>query len=168
MYKNICSLAFLIMCFLSINLSSANNVYASSKIKPSENYQGFVVHVPCGATANVVLANEINSKNAVIGQSIEAILTKDFIYKDKIIASEGSVVNGSIVQFKKPMNNNEIPELQIKFTTIRTPYNNIIPISATILNGDDSDVLKSLKDIKIPANSKLTLYFDQPITLGAQ
>jgi len=117
--------------------------------------------------------------------------------------------------------------MQIRFTMIRTPYNNTIPISAVIATNDNSGVLKGgtkkdaakeyVKDaaigsaagavlgtamgplsggsvgkgavygtalgggiglakavankgddITVPANSKVNILFDQPITLSAQ
>ena len=196
---------------ISCTLAEENYVYTPQVPKESPNLQGYALYVPAGITLDTVLSCEINSQSAVIGQNINAILVEDFIYNGTIVASAGSVINGTIVSN----------------TTIRTPYNNIIPISASIATDDLSGVLKggTAKDsaieyakdtaigaasgavlgtamgalssgsvgkgaiygtalgagmglikgasekgesVIIPANSKITLYFDQPITMGAQ
>ena len=191
------------------------------------NLKGYAIFVPAGITCSAVLTNEINSQSAVVGSSVNAVLMEDFKYNNSTIASAGSVINGSVVDVKKARFAKRNARMQIRFTTIRTPYNNIIPISATVATSDFSGVLKggamkdSIKDyakdtvigagsgailgtavgaisdksigkgaiygaalgasagiikattekgesILIPANSQINLYFDQPITLGAQ
>jgi hypothetical protein len=225
-------LALLLIFGLSgVNISSAlaeeNYIYTPQVPKENPNLQGYALYVPAGITLDVVLSCEINSQSAVIGQTINAILTEDFIYNETTIASAGSVINGTIVSNKKAGYGNRNAQTQIKFTTIRTPYNNIIPISASIATDDLSGILKgaTAKDsaveyakdaaisaasgaligttigalsngsigkgavygtalgagmglikgasekgdsVIIPANSQITLYFDQPITMGAQ
>ena len=212
---------------ISCTLAEENYVYTPQVPKESPNLQGYALYVPAGITLDTVLSCEINSQSAVIGQNINAILVEDFIYNGTIVASAGSVINGTIVSNKKAGYGNRNAQTQIKFTTIRTPYNNIIPISASIATDDLSGVLKggTAKDsaieyakdtaigaasgavlgtamgalssgsvgkgaiygtalgagmglikgasekgesVIIPANSKITLYFDQPITMGAQ
>ena len=203
-----------------------NSSYLNNENK--ETLQGYALFVPAGITCDAVLSQEINSLNAVAGQTIGAILMEDFLYNDSIIATKGSIINGTIISNRKAGYGNKNARMQIRFTTIRTPYNNIIPISAVIVTSDLSGVLKggstmdSIKDytksvikgagsgaaigtvvgavsknksvgegalygviagatigvidgiiekgenILIPANSQISLYFDQPITLSAQ
>ena len=203
-----------------------NSSYLNNENK--ETLQGYALFVPAGITCNAVLSQEINSLNAVAGQTISAILMEDFLYNDSVIATEGSIINGTIISNRKAGYGNKNARMQIRFTTIRTPYNNIIPISAVIVTSDSSGILKggstmdSIKDytksvvkgagsgavvgtvvgavsknksvgegalygviagatigvidgiiekgenILIPANSQISLYFDQPITLSAQ
>ncbi len=208
-------------------LAKSNYNYTSNIQNNNSNLQGYALFVPAGITCQAVLSQEINSQSATVGQTINAILTQDFIYNNQTIAPEGSVIMGSVVQNKKAGFGNRNAQMQIRFTTIRTPYNNIVPISATIATSDNSGILKggatldSVKDyakntvigagsgaalgtamgalsggsvgkgavygtavgagiglikgainkgenILIPANSQINLYFDQPITLGAQ
>lgn len=230
MQKNILAFAFLTTLLFSggVTFANVNYSYTPPQIDKSDNLQGYVLYVPAGITMNAVLSSEINSQNAIVGSVINAILVEDFMYNGTIVASAGSVINGSIVQAKKATYGNRNAQMQIRFTTIRTPYNNIIPISATIATNDLSGVLKgaTMKDsakeyakdtvigagsgailgtamgaikssstvgkgaiygaalgagmgliknvaqkgenILIPANSQVNIYFDQPITLGAQ
>lgn len=125
--------------------------------------------IPYGISQDVLLATEINSQSAVIGQEIEAILPEDFKYNSLIIAPKGSIIKGAIVFNKKALSNQNALT-KIRFTTIITPYNNKIPISATIKTKDLKGVLtqNGEKKILIPSNTMITLYFDQPITLSAQ
>ena len=98
--------------------------------------------MPAGITCSAVLSNEINSRNAIVGNGVNAVLMEDFSYNGSIIASAGSVINGSVVFVKKARFGKRNAQMQIRFTTIRTPYNNIIPISAMIATNDLSGVLK--------------------------
>lgn len=208
--------------------AAANFQYnAPTTYNTNNSLQGYALYVPAGVTCNAVLSQEINSQSSVIGQTVNAVLTEDFIYNGSLIASSGSTIMGSVVQNKKAGFGNRNAQMQIRFTTIRTPYNNIIPISAVVATNDSTGVLKggTAKDsakeyakdtvigagsgavlgtamgalsggsvgrgaiygtalgaglgvvkraadkgesVVIPANSQLTILFDQPITLGAQ
>ena len=191
------------------------------------NLQGYALYVPAGTTCQAVLSQEINSQSATVGQVINAILTEDFTYNGTTIATAGSTISGTVVSNRKAGFGGKNAQMQIRFTTIRTPYNNVIPISAIIVTDDSTGILKggTAKDatkeyakdtvigagagaalgtamgalsggsvgkgaiygtaiggglgvakavatkgeiISIPANSRLNLVFDQPITLGAQ
>ena len=138
----------------------------------NDNLKGYVLYVPIGTTVNAVLSQDVNSKSIVSGAVVNAILIEDFKYKDNLIASSGSIVQGNIVKARKANLNAKYAQIQIRFTSIRTPYNNVIPISAMILTSDKSGIVKSeIQEgggIKLSANTKIQIYFDQPITLGAQ
>lgn len=135
----------------SFALENSNYTYSEAH-QVYQPLQGHAVFVPAGISINALLSCEINSESAVVGQTINAILTEDFIYNETTIAPMGSVISGSIVSNKKATWGNRNAQTQIRFTNIRTPYNNIIPISASVLTNDLSGVLKggttkdSLKD----------------------
>lgn len=229
MQKNILALALLTTIIFGLNstLANTNYTYTPPKIETNTNLQGYALYVPSGITLEAVLSNEINSANSVVGNSVNAILMQDFMYNNTLIAPAGSVISGNVVSIKKASFGNRNAQMQIRFTTIRTPYNNIIPISATIATSDSTGILKgsTTKDsamdyakntaigagsgavlgtamgalssgsvgkgavygtalgagmglikgacekgenILIPSNSQINIYFDQPITLGAQ
>lgn len=228
MLKNISTLLLsMSLMFVMAAFADTNYAYNTYQNQTDSNLKGYALYVPAGVTTSVVLSSEINSQSAVVGSVINAILPEDFIYNGKTIASSGSVIQGSVVQVKKAGFGNRNAQMQIRFTTIRTPYNNIIPISATIATNDMSGILKGAtakdsakeyvkdtvigagsgavlgtamgalssgsvgkgaiygtalgagmgvvkgaaekgKNILIPANSQINIYFDQPITLGAQ
>ena len=217
------------MTFAASNFkyTAPQNYYNQGYNNYAQNLQGYALYVPAGATCSVVLSGELNSSSAVVGQTVSAILTEDFTYNGNLIASSGSTVLGTVTLAKKSGFGGRNAQLQVRFTTIRTPYNNIIPISAVIATDDSTGILKGgtakdsskeyLKDavvgsgagavlgtalgamsggsvgkgaiygtavggglglakavatkgeaISVPANSKINLLFDQPITLGVQ
>lgn len=219
------STALLNVVFAETNYNfSPYQQYSSNE---ASHLQGYAIYVPAGITCNAVLSQEINSQNAVVGQNINAILTDDFVYNGTVIASSGSTLIGSVVSNKKAGIGARNGQTMVKFTTIRTPYNNIIPISAVISTSDNSGVLKGGtakdvakgyakdavigagagavlgtamgalaggsvgrgaiygtalgaglgavkkgtekgEDVLVPSNSRVTILFNQPITLGAQ
>ena len=140
MYKILLFLSLFVFC--SINCVSAESNYNYSIQDNSKTLQGYALYVPSGVTVNAVLSQEINSQNAVTGQTINAILTEDFTYNNQLIASSGSTLMGTVVQNSKAGFGNRNAKMQIRFSAIRTPYNNIIPISAVIATNDSKGVLK--------------------------
>lgn len=228
MLRNILLSVVVIMIMASASVFAKENYfYTTSQNQNETNLQGYALYVPAGVSVSAVLSNEINSQSSVVGSIVNAILVEDFIYNGTTIASAGSTINGSVVSVQKAGFANRNAKMQIRFTTIRTPYNNIIPISATIATNDSSGILKgaTIKDsainytkdtvigagsgavlgtamgalsggsvgrgavygtalgagmgiikgisekgesILIPANSQISIYFDQPITIGAQ
>ena len=174
--------------FIAENTNKPNDlIYANQA-------QGYGVYVPVGVKLSVILSQELNSKTAVVGQNVNAILINDFRYRNQLIASSGSIVSGNIVFNKKASMAGKDAQMQVKFTTITTPYNNVIPISAVIETSDLSGILKgknsnvsTIKDatvlngglgvakalgtkgneILILPNTKINIIFNQPITLGA-
>ncbi|MBQ7287298.1 MAG: hypothetical protein IJW73_06010 [Candidatus Gastranaerophilales bacterium] len=158
-----------LLLFMSANLTFANSSHSQiSQQYNKTNFQGYVVYVPAGSVCDAVLSTEINSQSAVVGQTITAILTKDFVYENKLIASAGSIVNGTVVLNKQAVFKRKKAQTLIRFTTIRTPYNNLIPINATIQLDENEDEGDKSGQILIPSNSPIKLYFNQPITVGAQ
>ncbi len=105
-------------------------------------FQSHNLFIPAGITTNAVLSQEINSNTAIVGQTICAILINDFKYKGILIAPYGSIITGSIVYNRKAGYAGKDAQMQIRFTTIRTPYNNIIPINAIVATKDSSGIIK--------------------------
>ena len=143
-FKNIAFQMFLISCMVfGANCFAAQNYnYSAPTQQNNSNLQGYALFVPAGVTCSAVLSQEINSLNAVVGQTINAVLTEDFIYNGQTIASSGSTLLGTVVENKKATFGNRNAKMQIRFTAIRTPYNNIIPISAVIATTDSTGTLK--------------------------
>ncbi len=123
--------------------------------------------VPAGTCVEAILAQQINSKSAVVGQNITAILKQDFLYNSKLIASKGSVISGSVTYNKKADKKNKTARTNIRFTTITTPYGNTSPVNGVIKTSLISDGSKG-GNIVIAPNSIITICFKQPITLSAQ
>ncbi len=187
MYKKI--FAGIAVSFLFFMQNSFADMYS---LNTGYSQQSNIIYIPAGATVNAVLLQDINSNTAIVGQTVSAVLTDDFMYNNKLISSSGSVILGSIVFNRKAGIAGRTAQMQIRFTAIRTPYNNIIPISAVVATKDNTGILKgenSYSDlgvtgagglavaqtvatkgnnIFIPTNTALKIAFEQPITLSAQ
>lgn len=149
----------------SANFASANDIYSDK----SPNLQNRTTYIPQGLKVYAVLSDELNSNNAIIGQNVELFLLENFKYGSTLIATAGSSIVGTVVKNKKSSKNPAL--MMVRFTSIRTPYNNIIPISAIIDTKDKTGILKgssTAPDIIIPADTKIEIIFNQPITLLAQ
>ncbi len=131
------NIRLILLTIATFFLLSVYPVLANSDLK------GHAVYVPAGVTMNVVLSQEINSASAHIGQTINAIIIEDFYYNGTLIIPSGSVVLGTIVKSKKAGVLFKDGKVEICFSAIRTPYNNIIPITARIYTTDLSGVLEA-------------------------
>ena len=192
---------YILSFVLTVNVSALASVDSQYGKKPNDlscnsQLQNYILHVPAGIKTTAILSQDINSKTALVGQPISAILTKDLKYNNELIAPSDSVISGNIVFNKRAGLSGKGAQMQIRFTTIRTPYNNIIPINALIETNDSTGIIKAAdikntssiaetavaldgaleaaktittkgNNILIPANSTISLVFDQPITLGA-
>ena len=164
MQKNILAFALLTI-FAFCNMTAFANFsqpYTPPKTETNPNLKGYTLFIPANTTLEAVLSGEIDSNSATVGANVELILTDDFKYGKNLVAQAGSVLLGNIVSIKKEK---AIFLIQINFSVIRTPYNNLIPINAQIANSEN---LLMGERILIPANTMLKVIFSQPITLGAQ
>lgn len=143
MFKNTLMLLLTLSIFTTLSVNAqANYQVVTPYNNTASNLQGYALFVPAGVTTTAVLSQEINSNSAVVGQSVNAILTQDFCYNNQVIAAAGSVIMGSVVSNQKAGFGNRNAKTMVKFTMIRTPYNNVIPISAVIATTDSTGVLK--------------------------
>lgn len=170
MYKQTISFMLLLLLYLV----QGNVCFAKAslgQVKQAESNSYF--YAPAGMTCDAVLSENIHSSSTVIGQNVSVILIDDLKYKNKTIASSGSIISGTVIQNKVAGKGSDSTKMKIRFTSIRTPYNNIIPISAIVFTGDKSGYIyaqtKNREDnVVLSANSKVNLLFDQPITVSAQ
>jgi len=158
---------------LTFCLLQAGGCFAvGTKTLPKESNSYF--YAPAGMVCNAVLSENIHSSSTVVGQNVSVILIDDLKYKGRVIASSGSTILGTITQNKIAGLGSNATKLRIRFTTIRTPYNNLIPVSAVVMTNDKSGYItantaeNAENKVIMSANSKINLLFDQPITVTAQ
>ena len=125
--------------FLFLNISTFNVCFAQNS---SNEYYKKELFIPAGITCRALLTQNINAKSSVVGQKITLLLMEDFKYNDTLIAPEGSEIQGTITEVEPPRYANRHAQLSARFTIIRTPYNNIVPISAIFLTDDNKGALK--------------------------
>ena len=88
--------------------------------------------VPAGSEFPAVTISEISSKTMLLGQAVSLTLGQDYYYDGKLVAPAGSMVNGTVVQLKKASFAGRNGQLQIKFTSIVSPFGQMIPSSGQI------------------------------------
>lgn len=137
------------------------NKQSNMQVIGGNNQKGYSLFVPSGLSTNAILAVNINSKTAVQGQEVSAILLDDLKYNNVIIAGKESVFKGSIVLDKKK-SADDTPLAKVIFTKIITPYNNSIPINANLIY-ENKIMFENIK-----SNTPINIIFNQPITLGVQ
>lgn len=113
-----------------------------TNVQNVNSLQGSVTYVPAGNVTNVMLSSALNSETATVGSAVSATLTNDFIYNGKLIASRGSVLNGTIVKAKKAGFGNRNGQIQVVFNNLRTPQGYNIPINAVFKTDDNTGILK--------------------------
>lgn len=119
----------------TFNVANAN----TTQIQP---LRGKIVSVPIGTAIPTTATMELSSENLVQGQSVTATLSSNFYYDNALIAPLGSSMNGTVIQAKKAGRAGKNGQLMIKFTSIVTPYGQMIPISAKIQTDDGTGLLK--------------------------
>ncbi len=110
------------------------NTYASP-------LQGRVVMIPARTTFNAVTQVEYSTENLFEGQNISLTLPNAFIYNGTEIAPAGSTVQGIALLVKKAGHATRNAQLQLRFTSITTPYGQTIPISGRIQTEDGSGII---------------------------
>ena len=144
--------SFLSALTVSALILTANSVYAAgnysyttpatTNVQNVNSLQGSVTYVPAGNVANVMLTSALNSETATVGSAVGATLANDFIYNGKLIASKGSVLNGTVVKAKKAGFANRNGQIQVVFNNLRTPQGYNIPINAVFKTDDNTGILK--------------------------
>ena len=114
----------------------------ANNVQNVNSLQGAVTYVPAGNTATVMLTSAINSETATVGNAVSATLTNNFTYNGKVIASTGSVLNGTVVKAKKAGFGNRNGQIQVVFNNLRTPQGYNIPINAVFKTDDNTGILK--------------------------
>lgn len=119
------------------------NIYNANPYSNAQaTLKGSVFIVPAGSNFQAVTTGELNSATMLLGQAVNLSLGQDFYYDNKLVAPAGSVVNGTVVHLKKASFAGRHGQLQIRFTSITTPYGQMIPIAGLIKTTDNTGILK--------------------------
>ena len=143
-YRNYITLALCASFIIGSNCVYGASNY-SYEINNTNNYstlQGKVTYVPVGTVTSAILSQNLDSKTCSKGMSVYATLNKDFTYNNIQIAPAGSTLNGTVVKCKKAGIGNRNGQIQVRFTSIRTPQGYNIPVSGIISTTDGSGILK--------------------------
>ena len=107
----------------------------------AKSLKNSIVTVPAGLTFKGVFLSPVSSETAVPGQEVSLALSNDFYYKDKKVASAGSVVTGNVIDVSKARHGSVCAKMTLRFTHIVTPSGLDIPISAIVRTPDKSGTI---------------------------
>ena len=89
-----------------------------------------------------MLSNSLSSESTTVGSPVSVTLVNDLMYNGKLIASKGSVLNGTVIKAKKAGFGNRNGQIQVIFNTMTTPQGYNIPVNAVFKTDDNSGILK--------------------------
>lgn len=130
------------------NTEPANAIYKNED--DDTTLKGSIIQVAKGTTFNVYLQTPINTATARAGDSIQAILSQDFIYNGYKIASQGSVLSGTLSKARSAKYGSLNGRVILNFDTLSTPENKTYKLSTeeidfTVTN--DGKISKSVKNV---------------------
>ncbi len=135
-----------LISFITISgVQAVNYTYttpAAYSSAQNTSLQGRVIYVPQGTTTTVMLTSPLSSNTAALGSPVSATLVQDFVYNNRMIASKGSVITGTIVKAKKAGLANRNGQIQVIFNNIQTPQGYNIPVNAVFKTDDNTGILK--------------------------
>lgn len=140
-------LASILVLGMVSGVAFANTQYQTHQVvNPYGNsqttLQGTVFIVPAGSEFPAVTTSEISSQNMLLGQAVNLVLGQDYYFDNKLVAPAGSVINGTVIHLKKASFAGRNGQLQIKFTSIVSPFGQMVPISGQIKTTDGTGILK--------------------------
>ncbi len=155
---------YIIICIFTLfTLNSAFCATSNTNSTNPNSTLGQVVFVPKGIILKGVLATPINTKVLHLGDSVQVLLDCDFNYGNTTIAYKGSMLTGKVVLLKKASSIRHYEQIGVRFNSLINPQGFEVPVSAVFNTQDKKGILKG-KEINISSNTKIEVYFDQPIT----
>ncbi|MBQ3311096.1 hypothetical protein IJG72_03375 [bacterium] len=91
--------------------------------------KGYVGQIAKGTTFNVYLNTPLNTATASSGDEVICVLTEDWIYKNKVVASQGSIVKGHLTKARHATYGSRNGQVVIDFDSIITNDGNEYKIS---------------------------------------
>ena len=104
--------------------------------------QGQVVVAPAGTSFPIVIETPIDSKNGELGQILGVRLTAPIVVNGEEVVPAGSEAIGQITYLRKPGRMSKNAKMEVKFTKLRMPNGQMVPISGKIETIDKSGMLK--------------------------
>ncbi|MBE7706397.1 MAG: hypothetical protein E7Z91_04045 [Cyanobacteria bacterium SIG30] len=82
--------------------------------------RGYVGKIEAGSSFDVYLKTPINTATSSKGDIVTAVLTRDWVYQNKVIAQQGSIVTGSVTKAKRATYGYQNGAVNIKFNQLET------------------------------------------------
>jgi len=122
-----------------------NNSYGSSYYTPSDDtmtIRGRVVSIPKGTLLSIHTDQPIMSSAAHIGDPVNATLENDVYVNDAVAIPAGSQVLGQVASVSNASHLGKHGEIDVRFDSVKLSDGRVVPISAHIVTGDQSGILK--------------------------
>jgi hypothetical protein len=117
------------------------NATTVSSSSPATIY-GRVSAIPKGTVLTVTLESPISSLTARMGDSVNGMVENDIYINDAVAVPAGSKVQGQIVSVSPSGHVGRHGVLDVRFSSIKLPGGQAIPINAHVVTEDKSGVLK--------------------------
>ena len=123
---------------------------AINKDEDDTTLKGRIIQIEKGTTFNVYLQTPINTANAQVGDNVSAVLTNDLTYNGYKIASQGSVLTGTLSKAHGATYGSRNGRVVIDFTTLTTLDNKTYKLSTEAIDftvTNDGKLSKTAKNV---------------------
>ena len=128
------------------NFQSLPSVPNNSELYAQPNntraLQGSVTIVPVGSTFDVTTNTAINSATSQVGDLFAVTLTKPLFVNGKVVVPEGSEAVGQVTYIENAGMVGKNGQMDIRFTSVRLPNGEKVPIVGKIMTKDKTGMLK--------------------------
>ena len=119
-------LTLLCLCLINVYILPVKAAEFSSH----EVTKGRIITVPAGESFTAKMQSSVSSGTLKPGDSIAAVLDKNWVYQDTLIAPAGSILYGNAIQVQKAGRSYKNGEIELRFNEIITPQGHCIPIAS--------------------------------------
>ncbi|MEW5820718.1 MAG: hypothetical protein AB1782_11045 [Cyanobacteriota bacterium] len=129
-----------------------NSTYHTNAPLPQNQLQplkGSVATAPRGTNFEVTIQNTINSMSSRVGDTFTAQIDEPLIIDGQTVIPPGSELVGQITYVESAGRIGKNALMDIRFTSVKLPNGERLPVNAKILTTDSSGVLKGGKNSNI-------------------
>lgn len=124
------------------NQNYANTPYPNQMNNSNTTLQGRLVTAPRGTNFEVVTNSSINSMSARVGDVVSATLEESLIIDGKTVIPAGSEMRGQVSFVESAGRVGKNAMMDVRFTSVKLPSGDRVPINAKIITTDSSGVLR--------------------------
>lgn len=125
--------------------------YQSAPVQNSQMQplQGSVATAPRGTNFEVTLENTINSMTSRVGDTFKAEIDEPLVIDSQTVIPAGSELTGQVTYIEKAGRVGKNALMDIRFTAVKLPNGDKVPLNAKIITTDSSGVLRGGKKTNI-------------------
>jgi hypothetical protein len=123
--------------------------YSTSNQVPAQTLQGRVATAPRGTNFEIITNSTINSMSARVGDTFNANIDGPLVIDSQTVIPTGSELVGQITYVESAGRIGKNALMDIRFTSVKLPNGERVPINAKIITTDESGVLRGGKKSNI-------------------